>query len=201
MMTSIPAKETRSLSGLEESFSSHRASFQSINRAWIRTIARHSQSLTEKPRMGLSAAHVERIASLGMAEIERIVTLDFPLVAHRSRDLREWDGTSDHERADWRNLATACFVSVGNIIRSHGNSSRLILGATCACESALGANPLTGLDDGDAAECRLYSRLSPTALTYLLEGVDGSEELWKSAKRQAHAAVQTPFKCDCARKN
>lgn len=194
-------RETRSLSGLEESFETHKAAFESLNRAWVRLVQRHARSLSEMPRMSVTAEHAERIASIGAAETDRLCRLDFPLVAHRTRDNRSWGGCPDAERADWRQLASASFVAIGNIIRSHGISSRLLLGATCGCEGALGANPLTSLDDGDASECRMFCRLSPAALTFLLEGLDGSDELWASARRQAHAAIQTPYKCDCTRKN
>ena len=200
-MVTMTNRETRSLSGLEENFETHRAAFESLNRAWVRLVQRHSKSLSEKPRMGLTPEQVERIASIGPTEADRLCRLDFPLVAHRTRDTRSWSTCKDAERADWRQLASASFVAIGNIIRSHGISSRLLLGATCGCEGALGANPLTTLDDGDASECRMYCRLSPAALTFLLEGLDGSDDLWLSARRQAHAAIQTPYKCDCTRKN
>lgn len=194
-------REKLSLSHLEESLEVNRAGFESLNRAWLRLVQKHSKSLAARPRMGLTAEQIERIATLGAPECDRLCRLDFPLVAHRTNDAQAWCETQDAERADWRQLASASFVAIGNVIRNHGKASRLLLGSTCGCEGALGANPLTSLDDGDDSERRLFCRLSTTAMTFLLEGVDGSDALWDSARRQAHAAIHIPTKCDCIRKN
>lgn len=191
-----------SLSGLEESFSVHRATFETLNRAWIKLIQRHARSLISNPRFGLSGEQIERIAAIGPVELDRLVKLDFPLPAHRSRTgASSWSKVDASERHEWRHYAGQVFVALGGILRQHGNSARLLLGASCGCENALGLNPLTSLDEQSEAESRLFSRLSANALTYLLEGVDGTDDLWVSARRQAHVAIHAPIKCDCVRKN